>query len=58
MYAAQKYYWGHQTKMNATGGACSRYEETEELHTELRWGYLRERDYLVDPVVDGKLILT
>jgi len=52
MYTAHKYYWDHQTKKNDTGGACSRYGETEE------WGYLRERNHLEDPVVDGKLILT
>jgi uncharacterized lipoprotein NlpE involved in copper resistance len=58
MYTAHKYYWGHQTRMNDTAGACSRYRETEEVHTELRRGYLRERDHSEDPVVDGKLILT
>jgi hypothetical protein len=53
MYTTHKYYWGHQTKKNDTGGACRRYGETEEVHTELRWGYMRERDHLEDPVVDG-----
>ena len=58
MYTAHKYYWDHQTKKNDMGGTCSKYGETEKVHTELRWGYLRERDHLEDPVVDGKLILT
>jgi hypothetical protein len=58
MYTAHKYYWGHQTKMNDRDGTCSSYGETEEVHTELRWGCLRERDNLEDPVVDGKLTVT
>jgi hypothetical protein len=58
MYTAHKYYWDHQTKKNDMGGTCSKYGETEKVHTELWWGYLRERDHLEDPVVDRKLILT
>ena len=28
-----------------------------EAYTEFRWGNLRERDRLGDPVVDGRIIL-
>jgi hypothetical protein len=37
MYTTHKYYWGHQTKKNDTGGACRRYGEKEEVHAELQW---------------------
>ena len=57
MYTAHIYCWGHQTKKNGMVGACSRCGETEEVHRELRWEYLKERNHLEDPIMDGKLIL-
>ena len=39
------------------GGACSRQSGRVEVYTGFWWGKLRERDYLEDPVVDGRIIL-
>jgi hypothetical protein len=38
------------------GRACSTYG-AGELHTGFGWGNRRERDYLEDPEVDGRVIL-
>jgi hypothetical protein len=36
------------------GGACSAYRG--EVYTGFRWEYLRERDHLGNPCVDGRVI--
>jgi len=38
------------------GGTCSAYGEGE-VYTGFWWGNLRVRDHLVDPDVDGRIIL-
>jgi hypothetical protein len=45
---------GDQIKKNEMGGACSIY--VGEEYTGFLWGNLRERDYLEDPGVDGRII--
>ena len=37
--------------------ACSTYGGTGEVYTGFWWGNLRERDYLGNPGVDGRIIL-
>ena len=39
------------------GGACSAYGGRGKAYKEFWWGNLRERDHLVDPGVDGRIIL-
>jgi len=39
------------------GGACSAYGGRGEVYTGFWWGNLRERDYLGDPDIDGRIIL-
>jgi len=39
------------------GGACSTYEEEERLIQGFWWRNLRERVYLEEPGVDGRVIL-
>jgi len=39
------------------GGACSVYGGEERCVQGFVWGNLRERDYLGDPGVDGRIIL-
>jgi len=39
------------------GGACSAYGGRGEVYTGFWWGNLRERKYLGDPGVDGRIIL-
>ena len=39
------------------GGACSAYGGSGEACTGFWWGNLRERDYLGEPGVDGRIIL-
>ena len=39
------------------GGACSTYGGREEVYIGFWWKNLRERDYLGDPGVDGRIIL-
>jgi hypothetical protein len=39
------------------GGACSAYGRREEACTGFWWENLRKRDHLVDPYVDGRIIL-
>jgi len=39
------------------GGACSAYGGGGEAYTGFWWGNLRERNYLGDPGVDGRIIL-
>ena len=40
------------------GGAYSAYREEERrMYTGFWWGNLKERDYLGDPGVDGRIIL-
>jgi len=36
---------------------CSTSGGRGEVHTEFWWGYLRERDYVKDPGVGGRIIL-
>jgi hypothetical protein len=44
---------------NETGVWCDTlWRETKYVHTGFWWGYLRERDYLEDLGVDGRIILT
>jgi len=40
---------------NEMGGACSAYRG--EVYKGFWWGNLREREYLEDPGVDGRIIL-
>jgi hypothetical protein len=49
-------YPGDQIKKNEMGGACSTYG-IQEVHTEIWWGDLRERDRSEDVGVDGRVIL-
>jgi hypothetical protein len=39
------------------GGICSTIGGSVEVYTGLWWGNLRERDYLKDPGIDGRIIL-
>jgi len=39
------------------GGACSAYGGRGEACTGFRWGNLRERNYLGDTGIDGRIIL-
>ena len=39
------------------GGVCSAYGGRGEAYTGFWWGYLRERNYLGDPGVGGRIIL-
>jgi hypothetical protein len=39
------------------GVACSAYWGRGEAYTGFGWGNLRERDYLGDPGIDGRIIL-
>jgi hypothetical protein len=43
--------------MFSEGGACSACGGRGEAYTEFWWGYLRERDHLGDPDIDGRIIL-
>jgi len=38
------------------GGACSTYGGREDTYTGFWWGNLRDKDYLGDPGVDGRMI--
>jgi hypothetical protein len=43
---------------NEIGNACSAYGEGRgEAYTVFRWGNLRERDQLEEPVLEGRIIL-
>ena len=39
------------------GVACSMYGGREEVHTGFWRGYLKERNHLEEPCIDGKMIL-
>ena len=49
-------YSGDQIKKNEIGGACSTYGG-QEVHTEIWWRDLKERDRSEDVGVDGRVIL-
>jgi len=51
-----KYYSGDQMEKNEMGGACSAWGRGN-VHIEFWWGKLNERDHLLDPGVERKLIL-
>jgi hypothetical protein len=40
------------------GGVCGLYGGGKEARTGFWWGKMMERDHLVDPGVDGEIILT
>jgi len=42
---------------NEMDGACSAFGGRGEAYTGFWWGNLRERDYLGDPGIDGRMIL-
>jgi hypothetical protein len=48
---------GNEIEKNEVGGACSAYGGKREVHTVFLWGDLREGDHLVDPGLDGRIIL-
>jgi len=52
-----QYCWGDKIEKNEIGGACSAYGGRGETYTGFWWGNLRERGYLGDPGVDGRIIL-
>jgi hypothetical protein len=49
-------YSGDQIKKNEMGGACGMYGR-EEVHKEIWWGVLRERDRSEDVGLDRRIIL-
>ena len=48
---------GDKIEKNEMSGTCSAYGGEEEAYTGFWWGNLRQRDYLGDPGVDGRIIL-
>ena len=50
------YFSGDQIEKDEMGGACSTMGRGE-MYVGLWWGNLRERDYLEDSGVDGRIIL-
>jgi hypothetical protein len=50
-----QYYSGDKIEKNEIGGACSAYGGRGAYRVLV--GNLRERDHLVDPGVDGRIIL-
>jgi hypothetical protein len=46
-----------ENEKNEMGGACSTCGGRERCIQGFDWGNLRDRDYLRDPVVDGRIIL-
>jgi len=51
----------HNFWINESSLKCSGYriliKETGEVHTEVWWGEVRERDHFEDPGIDGRIIL-
>jgi len=47
-----------KVEKNRVGGTCSTCGVRGEVYTRFWWENLKERDYLEDPDVDGRIILS